>query len=439
MILQISGYGNFATQVQMSNKIFRKKGKPLSIDEKWMVVQVFQQCSSERDHSTNVNTLDAHKRTANYTGIGRRQVVEIIKHFKETGGVPPSTLPGNRTVHQTNIPTAVEEQIRQLIFNRHLNGEICNANHIQDLLKEILKRDIPLRTIQNHLDRMGFSYSRTRKKTRSLREKLHVRQQRHSYIYHIRSLRNSGYKPLYLDESFLHHYHGDQFSWFSETAGDYLERPAGKGRRWCFIHAMLETGLIADACYIFEAKKSTGDYHNMFNAQHFQEWWINQLMPNLPKKTVLVIDRATFHLVPEEQITPAAMRKFELQDWLTEKQIPWEDHWLKPQLIEKVDASIDKTPIVQKFAEQKGHKVLLLPVHHPELNPIETIWAIVKNECGKLLRQGIQFKEVRKHLEIAFSHITAETCSGLYDKIRKKEDEYWLADIELESTDEYIT
>ncbi len=99
----------------------------------------------------------------------------------------------------------------------------------------MLKRKIPLRTIQNHLDRMGFSYSRTRKKNRSLHEKLYVRQQRHSYLYNIRDLRNLGYKPVYLDESFLHHYHGHQFSFRSqecETEGDYLERPAGKGRRW---------------------------------------------------------------------------------------------------------------------------------------------------------------------------------------------------------------
>ena len=196
----------------MSDKVFRKKGKPLSIDEKWMVVQVFQQCDEERDHLSNVKTSDAHGRTTNYTGVGRRQVVEIIKHFKATGYVPHSSLPGNRTVHQTNIPSTVEEKIRQLIFEKHLNGEICNSNHIQDLLQEILKREVPLRTIQNHLDRMGFSYSRTRKKTRSLHEKPYVRQQRHSYLHQIRNLRNSGYKSLYLDESFLHHYHGHQFS-----------------------------------------------------------------------------------------------------------------------------------------------------------------------------------------------------------------------------------
>ena len=196
----------------MSDKVYRKKGKPLSIDDSLLVIQVFQHCNIENELSNTVQTRDAHSRTANYTGVGRRQVVEIIKYFKESGNVLPSLPTGNRTVHQTNITPTVEEDIRQFIFKRHLKGEVCNASHIRDILKEILKREIPLRTIQNHLDRMGFSYSRTRKKNRSLHEKLHVRQQRHSYIHDIRNLRNLGYKPVYLDESFLHHYHGHQFS-----------------------------------------------------------------------------------------------------------------------------------------------------------------------------------------------------------------------------------
>ena len=400
-----------------------------------MVVQVFEQCNRERSEEAVVNTADAHSRTAYYTGVGRRQVVTIIQHYHKTGDIPPPSLPGNRITHQTNIPEVVEEDIRHFIFKRHLNGEICNSNHIQDLLKESLQREIPLRTIQNHLDRMGFNYSRTRNKVRSLREKSYVRQQRHSYIHDIRELRNNGYQVVYLDESFLHHYHGHQFSWFNEVVGDYLERPSGKGRRWCFIHAMLETGLINGAAYIFEAKKSTGDYHNMFNAQHFQEWWCNQLMPNLPDKSVIVMDRVPFHLVPEEQIIPSSMRKQELQDWLTSNNIFWEEHWLKPQLVEQVEQSIDRTPIIQKFAEEQGHKILLLPVHHPELNPIETIWAIAKNECGKLLRQGIQFEEVRNHLESAFNHISEKTCRGLYGKVQEKENEYWCIDFKLDNVD----
>lgn len=247
----------------------RKRGSPLSIDEKWMVVRVFNRCNEERKRQNQIETKDAHTRTSYYTGIGRRQVVHIICHFKKTGDVPPLTLSGNRSVHPTNIPLLAEHHIRHFIFTRHLSGEICNANHVQDFLCALLKREIPKRTIRAHLTRMGFTYSRTKKKPRSLHEKPYVRQQRHSYLHAIIHFRQLGYQPIYVDESFLHHYHGSQFSWFHDEYGDYLERPSGKGRRWCFIHAMSPNGLVGNARRIFEAKRSTGDYHDMFNAQHY--------------------------------------------------------------------------------------------------------------------------------------------------------------------------
>lgn len=153
----------------------------------------------------------------------------------------------------------------------------------------------------------------------------------------------------------------------------------------------------------------------MFNARNEQEWWREKLLPNLFKRYVIVMDRATFHLVPSVPIIPSTMRKAELQQWLNEKHIHWKEHWLKPQLIQEVEQNIDKTPIVQKMAVSKGHKVLLLPVHHPELNPIELLWGIVKNECARLERKGVTFKQVRLHLENAFDNVPSETFRKLYN------------------------
>src|SRR2546430_989276 len=49
--------------------------------------------------------------------------------------------------------------------------------------------------------------------------------------------------PTYdVDERFLHHHHGGQYAWCSEN--DLVERMSGKGRRWCFMHAMQENTLI---------------------------------------------------------------------------------------------------------------------------------------------------------------------------------------------------
>ena len=310
----------------LKNVPIRKRGKALTIDEKLMVVRVFDKCNEEKRNGNDIAPKDAYSRTSRYTGVGRRQVVEIIRYFRETGEVSKPAQVGNLCYHITNIPSLSEPYIRNFIFNRHLSGQICNATHVQDFLREHLHREIPKRTIRAHLNRMGFTYSRTKKKSRSLHEKLYIRQQRHSYLHNIKTFRQKNYKPIYIDERIDHHYHGNQFSWFNESYGDYLERPTGKGRRWCFISAMSEVSLITETRKIFEAKKSTGDYHDMFNAPHFLEWWVQKFLPNLSPKCVIIMDRATYHLVSDEQIIPQAMRKSELRNWLTNKHIAWIDH-----------------------------------------------------------------------------------------------------------------
>jgi len=47
---------------------------------------------------------------------------------------------------------------------------------------------------------------------------------------------------------------------------------------------------------IFEGKKSTGDYHGSFNFEVFHEWFQQQLLPNLPDKSCIIMDRATYHI-----------------------------------------------------------------------------------------------------------------------------------------------
>lgn len=222
---------------------------------------------------------------------------------------------------------------------------------------------------------------RKKNQTRSIREMPHRSQQRHTYLHEIQKQRQEGYTIVYLDESFIHHYHGHHSSWF--RTADIFERPAGKGRRWCFIHAISSRGFLPNSFWIFEAKKTTDDYHGSFNFEVFYKWFLEQLMNNLPNKSCIVMDRATYHRVPSAPLSPAQMRKAEIQSWLTKHKIPWESYWLKPILIQLMAKHLDRTPKVSKAASKHKHNVLGLKVHHPELNPIELAWGVVKNDCAK--------------------------------------------------------
>lgn len=57
---------------------------------------------------------------------------------------------------------------------------------------------------------------------------------------------------------------------------------------------------------------------------------------------------------------------------------------------------------VEILAEQQGHRVLCLPVHHPELNPLECVWNTATGECARLFAHQTSFQDQRRHLAEAF-------------------------------------
>lgn len=189
---------------------------------------------------------------------------------------------------------------------------------------------------------------------------------------------------------------------------------------------------------IFEGKTHIEDYHGSFNFEVFYNWFQNQLLPNLPDKSCIVMDRATYHMVPEERLIPSQMKKSDIQKWLSKHQIHWEEYWLKPKLVTLIEEHFDRTPIVQKEARKKGHELLILPVHHPELNPIELVWAFLKNECAQKLRNDITFKEVFENLHESFNNLSAQICQNCYTHVKKTEKELWIIDLILDSIEEFI-
>jgi len=102
---------------------------------------------------------------------------------------------------------------------------------------------------------------------------------------------------------------------------------------------------------------------------------------------VLVIDRDRYHLVRNEATRPAAskLRKAEFADWL-EKHDPavteWGSEWrttCTPAVLKKRADENRPRPryLVQDLAVRFGVSILIFPVSHPELNPIEMIWGTV--------------------------------------------------------------
>ncbi len=74
------------------------------------------------------------------------------------------------------------------------------------------------------------------------------------------------------------------------------------------------------------------------------------------------------------------LEKKSRSDWLEKNNIPWTADMLRPELYElcKRFAPVPEYKLDQ-IAEAAGHSILRTPQYHPELQPIEACWGIVKN------------------------------------------------------------
>ncbi len=207
------------------------------------------------------------------------------------------------------------------------------------------------------------------------------------------------------------------------------------------MHAMQENALVDEAWLAFEAKKSKGDSHGQFDWEIFQRWFKEQRLPHVPSRRLIVLDRCAFHMGCRDSMVPSQMNKVDLQQWLMQRGITWEEQGLRARLTEEVERDREKKPMVEVVAEEQGHTVLFLPVHHPELNPIELIWARVKHDCGAVFSNSTSFKEQRQPLEASLKKdITPAYGTKVYEHVQKIDEKYWqtalMRDDEIEIEDD---
>jgi hypothetical protein len=90
-----------------------------------------------------------------------------------------------------------------------------------------------------------------------------------------------------------------------------------------FVHAGGEMGFVPNALLIFKSgcKSKSSDYHDDMNAENYETWLKEKLIPNLPQNSVVVTDNASYHNVQLNRAPTSASRKSEMKEWLMQKNI----------------------------------------------------------------------------------------------------------------------
>ena len=388
----------------------------------------------------NFKAVWAIEQTAKGLGIGDATVRRIMAEYNKNKQSVPDSLTKTRGKPEYAIPQSLQPIVRQYIRSQNLKGLHVSVDLVRNhLAKRNPDYNFPTTTLWRTLSRWGFTYG-TGKRRSALKERDYVILARRRYLRQKRLNRKPDgsfvRQEVYLDETFINKNHSNQFTWYFDEDGPDVNKPAGKGERLIVVNAITLEGWVNNAQLVFEAKKKTGDYHGQMDWGNFSRWFTEQLLPNIPDNSIIIMDNASYHNTTEETTFPKSnARKENLRKWLDDKGIPWGEDLLKSELYALCKSFEPKPEYkIDKIAEAEGHSILRTPQYHPELQPIEMCWGVMKNHMAK--HCDFTLRKFRNNLPSAFSQVTSKTCQKLIAKTVTEETKYWLEDGEIDVNQE---
>ena len=298
------------------------------------------------------------------------------------------------------------------------------------LLSEIKKRiNFPWKVhpLRRLLKRMGYKWKKCQNMRKILIERPDIFNWRCMYLRAIRRYRELNRPLIFIDETWVDNNLTVRKCWQSESQPGVLSK-TNSSNRLIVVHAGSENGFLQNSLLIFQAGRVTGDYHGQMDARNFEIWLRNQLLPNLPDNSVVIMDNAPYHSVQENKPPPKSAIKQDMISWLEKNNIPFSPDMRKPELYRLIEVHRRPEKIfkIDQILKSHGHDVLRLPPYMCEFNPIELAWAKVK----RLLRENnvrgeLSMQSLKEHTTNSFSCITREDWVGYCNHVKTQEAEYW--------------
>nr|CAH7739220.1 unnamed protein product [Callosobruchus chinensis] len=415
----------------------RKLRKALPKEAKEIVLNVFNYLSK------SMHQAEAFSRCESMTGVPEWTVRRVVKEQNRIGAVdnPLFHLKGRKAI---KLDDDIKMALRRTVHSFFLKNEIPTLKAIHAKIQD--NNIIPpmsTDTLRKTLHGINFRYEK-RSRRSILIEKPEIIAWRRKYLRSMAEYRRQGRKVYYMDETWVNAGHTVTKTWTDkaitssrqahiEGLSTGLRAPSGKGQRLILTHIGSDSGFLEGCILTFVSKKG-GDYHDEMNAACFENWF-EGVLQRVEPNSIIVMDNASYHSRQAERLPTSGSRKSEMQDWLREKGIPFDDTCVKAELyvIIKQYKPANITYVIDEMARRCGISVLRLPPYHCELNPIELIWAQVK---GHIARQNTTFKlqDVKVLLENAIQLVTPEAWQNAIRHVVQEERKMWQVDHHIDTT-----
>jgi transposase len=359
---------------------------------------------------------------------------------------------------ESGPPLRVQELLYRLVREAQEENHHCSLYSLRASLLRELDVEVPRSTLASWMHSLRIHWG-TKKLTGATQESTNVDTQRfvREYAAAIAEEEAGEAVIVWMDESYIHVGISSSHGWFIEEAcrkrGANRYRGQSKGQRFIIMHAMTRHGMLelrdteprsdlSIPCpsamvvepFLTVEGVSPEDYHDTVNSERFIAYFENRLTrafkAKFPgKRMILLMDNAGYHHARgADWMTPADMSRGQLADALRQvdvKQISGlvrgkqrsfdaskfsadeKDggptllllrEELSKWLASHDDANVEvPTQLVRDIA--KGSRIIYTPPYESWLQPIEMVWAQVKQrvrEQSDRLRKGPELQQQTK-------------------------------------------
>jgi hypothetical protein len=382
------------------------------------------------------------------------RLVYVVDTGSRGGGAP------SHVYHEHHVTVDVVFTIMEYIRHSNRTGGCCTSSEVQRCILEEHRLHITARTLRSIMSAMGYRYGRGNIIGKMNDEWYIARIRTFLLQYHMAVLKQLKGECVivYTDESYVNLKHARKCTWYNPDTPEEnkVVRPSGKGKRLVLLHAFTEDGWLtldpslhndrvdqrARSCeLVYEAEKGGGDYHDNMNGSIYVQWLTERLLPVFAErypgqKMVLVLDNASYHhargtdWVNVHRMNKAAIagklielgvRSISGQRQKKGTQTMENFHFeadtfarrggrYAPTLAElkvELQAYLTAHPQhnrteVSKLMTQHKHELIYTPPYLPGVQPIERLWAYVKNHVAAEYRAGRTMRELIRQTHEGF-------------------------------------
>jgi hypothetical protein len=382
--------------------------------------------------------------------------------------------------HAHHVTVDVIFTIMEYIREANCTGGCCTSVDVQRCILAMHQLHIPSRTLRSVLASMGYRYGRGNV-IGKMNDEWYVARIRTFLLQYSKAVveqLQGRCVIVYTDESYVNTNHARKFTWYNPALPEKNDvvRPSGKGKRLVLLHAFTQHGLLtldpavhndrvdqwAPSCeLIYEAEKGDGDYHDDMNGTIYMQWLSNRLLPVFAQrfpgqKMVLVLDNASYHhhrgddwinvhrlnkAQMAAQLTELGVSSISVQrqkkGTLTMESFQFDASTFSrrggrfaPTLAElKVELlaylaglpELNRTEVTKLMAAHK-HELIYTPPYLPGVQPIERLWAYVKNHVAAQYRLGRTMRELVRQTYEGFygdgdkhAGVDAQLCASVIE------------------------